>query len=64
MLTVDSGGVLVREHPSEATVSTNGFNTTTLQGKGFTLTLNLGWPIQLCSRKGDLSVKQTAKSTP
>jgi hypothetical protein len=63
-LTVDSGGVLIREHPSEATVSTNGFNTTTHLGKGFILTLNPGWTIQLGPRKGDLSVTKTANSTP
>jgi hypothetical protein len=54
---------LSARQPSEVSVPANRFERTTLHGNGFTLTLNLAWTIQPGPRKGDLSVKQTAKGT-
>jgi hypothetical protein len=61
-LNVESGGVLVRKQPKQATVSARGFDPATLNGQGFTLTLKPGWNILPGTRKGDLVVGQMVRA--
>lgn len=59
-LTVESGGVLMRDKPSLAAVSSVGFDIRSLHGPGYTLVLNPGWKIVAGSRPSDLVLRIAA----
>jgi hypothetical protein len=63
-LKVDSGGALVRKLPRQAAVSASGFDTATLEGQGFALTLKPGWRIVPGTRDGDLVVGPIVGAAP
>lgn len=55
-LTVEDGGVLIRDHPREATVSAVGADRGGLTGAGWKLELAADWTVRPGERDGDLDV--------
>lgn len=60
-LVVESGGALIHDAPSQATVSARGADGRTASGDGWTLTLEPGWSIAPGPRPDDLQVVCTGE---